>query len=237
MRALVILAALVVVVLPGAGAAATAKTRVVITVWSQGRGQGKPVASWTLTCRPAGGSHPAPGRACRRLFAHVGALRPVPRGSLCTDQLGGPEVALIRGRIRGKRVRSWLNRSNGCEIGRWDALGVVLPVSKRASAAATRLEISVSASPDGPERVATLTCVPAGGTLPNPAEACRRLYALDAPFAPVPPGTACTLVWGGPQRAAVHGTFREGKVDARFDRSNGCEIDRWNRVAFLFAVG
>jgi hypothetical protein len=240
MRALVVLAALVVVAVPGASLAARApgKARLTITVWPQGRGAGKPATTSTLTCHPAGGTHPAPARACRRLFAHLGALRPVPRGSLCTERLGGPQVALIRGRIRGKRVRSLLDRSNGCELRRWEALGIVLAASRpKQSGDAARLEISVSTSPDGPERTATLTCDPAGGTLPSPAEACRRLAAIDDPFAPVPAGTACTLVWGGPQQATVSGSFRGKSVAAHFDRSNGCEIARWDRVAFLFAIG
>jgi hypothetical protein len=32
----------------------------------------------------------------------------------------------------------------------------------------------------------------------------------------------------------VRGTFRGRRVRASFNRTNGCEIERWNRVAFLF---
>ena len=92
----------------------------------------------------------------------------------------------------------------------------------------TRLEISVwRAGTDGPVRVTTVEC-------PAPGDTCDQLDALDDPFAPVPEGAICTLIYGGPQVAEVRGTYRGETVDARFNRTNGCEIQRWDRVAFLF---
>jgi len=85
-------------------------------------------------------------------------------------------------------------------------------------------------------RVWTLRCAPVGGTLPGRARACSRLAALAAPFTPTPPGTACSQIYGGPQVAVVRGTFRGRRVAAAFARRDGCEIARWNRVAFLFPV-
>jgi hypothetical protein len=128
-RPALVAAVLLAVVLSGASSAASASNdRLTITVWAQGRGVGKPVSSASLTCRPAGGSHPYPGRACRRLFAHLAALKPVPRTRACPEVYGGPDVALVQGRVKGQRVRSWLNRRNGCQIERWNALGIVLDV-------------------------------------------------------------------------------------------------------------
>ena len=102
------------------------------------------------------------------------------------------------------------------------------------SAGATSLEISISrAGMDGPTKVWTLRC-PAGGTLPQPERACSRLDRLDDPFGPVPKGVACTEVYGGPQVADVQGTFRGKPVNARFTRTDGSEIARWNSVKFLF---
>jgi hypothetical protein len=101
-------------------------------------------------------------------------------------------------------------------------------------AAVAALSIVVSPGNGGAQQHWTLRCGPAGGTLPHAVDACRRLAALDAPFAPVPPETACTDVYGGPQTAAVTGTFRGRSVWARFRRVNGCETARWNRVRFLF---
>jgi hypothetical protein len=98
----------------------------------------------------------------------------------------------------------------------------------------TQLEISISlGGKDAPAKLWTLNC-PVGGTLPNPTRACRRLEALDDPFAPVPKRAACTAIYGGPQLADVRGTFRGRSVNAHFARGNGCEIARWNRVRFLF---
>ena len=86
---------------------------------------------------------------------------------------------------------------------------------------------------DAPTTLWTLRC-PSGGTLPHPARACERLAAIDKPFAPVPRNVACTEIYGGPQVAEVRGTFRGHKVNARFTRTDGCEIARWNKVRFLF---
>ena len=57
---------------------------------------------------------------------------------------------------------------------------------------------------------------------------------IDDPFAPVPEGTACTQIYGGPEIADVSGTFNGQTVDTQFSRGNGCELERWKRVGFLF---
>ena len=101
------------------------------------------------------------------------------------------------------------------------------------AAPATVLEISVTPGGEAPTKIWTLRC-PDGGTLPDAAQACEQLEKLDDPFAPVPRNTACTQVYGGPQEADVSGTFRGRPVQAHFDRGNGCEIERWDKVAFLF---
>jgi hypothetical protein len=103
-----------------------------------------------------------------------------------------------------------------------------------AAVAATALTIAVSPGNGGTTRHWTLHCGPPAGTLPHAADACTRLAKLRAPFAPVPPGTMCTQIYGGPQIARVRGTFRGHKVQATFNRRGGCEIARWNRVSFLF---
>ena len=103
-----------------------------------------------------------------------------------------------------------------------------------ASAANTKLEISVSiGGSEAPTKTWTLEC-PESGTLPHPDEACAKLAKMDDPFAPVPKDKACTQVFGGPEVADVTGTFRGKPVNAHFEKGNGCEIARWNRVEFLF---
>jgi hypothetical protein len=102
--------------------------------------------------------------------------------------------------------------------------------------AATSLHITVW--PNGMEqpakKVYTLKCAPVGGTVPRRAAACTKLMRATRPFAPTPKGTACTMIYGGPQEALVTGRFRGTIVRARFSRKDGCELARWNRVGFLF---
>lgn len=108
------------------------------------------------------------------------------------------------------------------------------------SAAALSADLRIVVWPHGTARGAAKTwalrCNPAGGTLPHAAGACRRLASLRDPFAPVPPGVACSLIYGGPQVALVTGSFRGRRIWARFKRTDSCQTDRWNKVAFLFPV-
>ena len=78
----------------------------------------------------------------------------------------------------------------------------------------------------------TLRCNPARGSLPRPARACSRLAAGGARlFARLPRNIVCTEIYGGPQRARVVGTVNGRRIFATFARSNGCEIDRWQRIS------
>jgi hypothetical protein len=113
---------------------------------------------------------------------------------------------------------------------------VALLCAAPASAAGGGTSLRIAVWPQGAEGAPhtwTLRCNPARGTLPQRGRACRRLAALAAPFAPTPPGTACTMIYGGPQLARVTGTFRGRKLWTTLRRRNGCEVARWNRVAFL----
>jgi hypothetical protein len=102
--------------------------------------------------------------------------------------------------------------------------------------ASTSLNITVwpHGEGNGGKRTWTLRCAPSGGTLPHRATACRRLTALKRPFAPTPKNVACTQIYGGPQEALVTGRLRGQSVHVRFNRQDGCELGRWNRVGFLF---
>jgi hypothetical protein len=83
-----------------------------------------------------------------------------------------------------------------------------------------------------PDVVRTLRCNPAGGSLARPARACARLAAGGTKlFAPISPRTACTDIYGGPQKALVVGTVAGKRIWATFTRTNGCHIDRWQRVS------
>jgi hypothetical protein len=63
---------------------------------------------------------------------------------------------------------------------------------------------------------------------------CGALAKLDAkPFEPTPGDVACTQQYGGPETATVTGTLNGEPVDAKFSRTNGCEIARWGKVQRL----
>ena len=79
--------------------------------------------------------------------------------------------------------------------------------------------------PDGPAKTHVLRC-------PG-SPSCARLARVSEPFAPLAKGVACTEIYGGPQTALVRGTYMGGRVWARFRRSDGCQINRWNRISFL----
>jgi hypothetical protein len=69
------------------------------------------------------------------------------------------------------------------------------------------------------------------------SQACGAAAALrEDDFAPVPGNVACTGVYGGPETARVTGTLRGESIDARFSRTNGCEISRWAEVAGLLGA-
>ncbi|GAB7191977.1 SSI family serine proteinase inhibitor [Kineococcus sp. NUM-3379] len=86
----------------------------------------------------------------------------------------------------------------------------------------------------------TLTCTAEGtpgGDHPDPAGACTALRAVKKPFAPVPKDMMCTQVYGGPETASVQGRWGGEDVDTTFQRTDGCQIARWNRVAALLQPG
>lgn len=110
------------------------------------------------------------------------------------------------------------------------------------AAAPDHLFVTVRHSGPGTDGTFSLDCRPAGGRHPSPAAACAALRrageAHTDPFAPVPAGSVCTMVYGGPATARVAGRWHGRPVQATFDRSDGCEISRWHAlVPLLPAVG
>lgn len=97
-----------------------------------------------------------------------------------------------------------------------------------------RLIVTVRGVGRGADGRFELRCHPNGGSHPQVRDACGRLdrrttWGKD-PFAPVQPGTVCTMQYGGPATAHVTGTWAGRQVDARFDRGDGCEIARWDAL-------
>lgn len=86
----------------------------------------RPTKVWTLTC-PDRGTLPQPRRACERLTALDKPFAPTPKSAACTLIYGGPEVATVRGRFRGRKVSADFSRTNGCEIARWNRVRFLFP--------------------------------------------------------------------------------------------------------------
>jgi hypothetical protein len=207
-----------------------ASTSLHITVWPNGADNpGK--RTYTLRCTPAAGTLPHCIDACTTLMKLQRPFAATPPNTMCTQIYGGPREALVTGTYRGNLVRARFSRKDGCEIARWNRVRSLFP-----RVASTSLNITVW--PDGADNAAkrtyTLSCAPAAGTLPHHVDACTTLMKLQRPFAPTPPNIACTQIYGGPQEALVTGSFHGSPVSARFSRKDGCEIERWNRVRFLF---
>jgi hypothetical protein len=105
-----------------------------VTVWPNGRDDSAK-RTWTLRCAPAGGTLPRAANACQRLAALQNPFAPRRRvGVACTDVYGGPQFALVTGRVRSRPVRATFSRVNGCEIARWNRVRFLFPVPVGSSA-------------------------------------------------------------------------------------------------------
>ncbi len=98
------------------------------------------------------------------------------------------------------------------------------------------VSLTISVRPDAHASAQqwTLTCGPAGGTHPSPAAACAALTRVSDPFAPVKHGIMCSMIYSGPQTAAIDGTWHGKHVHATFSRVDGCQTARWDRIAPVF---
>ncbi|KOG31051.1 SSI family serine proteinase inhibitor [Streptomyces resistomycificus] len=99
------------------------------------------------------------------------------------------------------------------------------------------LTVTVRNAGGGADGTYEVDCHPSGGSHPDADGACAVVdrntqWGKDA-FAPVAGDGVCTMQYGGPATAHVTGTWAGRPVDARFDRSNGCEIGRWDRLVPL----
>jgi hypothetical protein len=98
-------------------------------------GNGK-TETWTLTCDPAGGTHPTAEAACAALTAKGKMAMPaVAKDKICTQIYGGPQTAKITGTWQGEAVNASFSRKNGCEISRWQSLKGLLPTVAGAAGA------------------------------------------------------------------------------------------------------
>ena len=103
-------------------------------------------------------------------------------------------------------------------------------------ATTSQTAVRVTVDPDGtgsePPVTVRARCRADGG-----GRGCRELRGVPAnAFRPTPPDTVCTQIFGGPQTARVTGRVRGKRVDARFARTDGCEVARWQLAAPLLAL-
>ncbi|MGW7079058.1 SSI family serine proteinase inhibitor [Streptomyces sp. NPDC054871] len=114
-----------------------------------------------------------------------------------------------------------------------EPLPLPTPVTE-SEATPDRLTVKVDGAGDGRDGTFELKCHPAGGTHPQAEEACAKLdqgatWGSDT-FAPTPANANCTMQYGGPATAHITGTWNGRPVDATYNRGNGCEISRWNKL-------
>ncbi|MFF3334155.1 SSI family serine proteinase inhibitor [Streptomyces sp. NPDC002888] len=117
------------------------------------------------------------------------------------------------------------------------ATAIPSAVAGSASPRGDHLTVTVRDAGDGQDGTYELRCHPDGGSHPQVGGACRAVdrntrWGRDT-FAPVPEGEICTMRYGGPATAHVTGTWAGRPVDATYDRSNGCQIARWDRFVPL----
>ena len=112
----------------------------------------------------------------------------------------------------------------------------VIPAS-----AATRPTVKLRITVDdgrGHSSVARLSC---RGTVSSArgylrrraATACRQARRVASLLRSGPSEGICTQIYGGPQTARVRGEIGGRGVNRRFARTNGCEIDEWDRAGVL----
>lgn len=71
---------------------------------------------------------PDPAAALAAVRRHGEAIffpKPGPP-KMCTQQYGGPQVAVVTGWFLGREVHSTFSRTDGCEIARWRAMAPLL---------------------------------------------------------------------------------------------------------------
>ena len=110
----------------GDGGGTTSKIDLTLTLWPSGV-NGDSV-TWQLQCEPTGGDHPDPAAACAALTSVRDPFGPVPPPARCKEiPESGPELAVLEGNFRGRKVRSTFSRASACVTPRWDRIAPVFP--------------------------------------------------------------------------------------------------------------
>jgi len=129
-RAIVVIGLALVFVAGSASGSGTTSLR--IRYWPDGKAGASTL--WTLRCTPPAGTHPRAASACDVLARLADPFAPIPKDVGCTQIYGGPQVARVSGRLRGRVVWATFQRRDGCEISRWARVGALLPTPPRGPA-------------------------------------------------------------------------------------------------------
>jgi hypothetical protein len=111
----------------GSGTAASSpalvpKGSLTITVLN---GPDKKTSHWTLTCDPAGGTHPHAGQACAALVALKHPFAPIRTGRECPMFLASSRRVTFVGTWFGAKVDRTII-DGGCDLANWSKLGQVV---------------------------------------------------------------------------------------------------------------
>ena len=103
-----------------------------MTYWPHGQQEGGE-SRWSLTCAPAGGSHPHAAQACSELAAHAALLAPAKRPCVVAQARGSGSALLLRrgtpeALVTGTYGSMEINRlvRPPCDPAAWSQLHVLL---------------------------------------------------------------------------------------------------------------
>jgi hypothetical protein len=127
MRSAIALTVLLAALLGSSAAAGAPATRLAISVYPDGTGNAATVQHYRLRCGPARGTVPRPARACRTLAALPHPFARQGFRTMCAQMIDGPQEAVVRGRLRGRKVAAHLSLTSSCETERWRRVRAVVP--------------------------------------------------------------------------------------------------------------
>jgi hypothetical protein len=88
-------------------------------------GPDKKTSHWTLTCDPAGGTHPHAAQACAALTALKNPFAPIRTGQECPMILASSRRVTFVGTWFGAKVNRTII-DGGCDLANWSKLGQVV---------------------------------------------------------------------------------------------------------------
>ncbi len=105
-----------------------------ITIFPQGNlGRQSPRRTYTLRCRPDGGTLPQAQRACSRLLRVENPFAPISPAQPCALFNTDFVSATVRGVYGGDRVSAVFDRLDSCAMGRWDRVAFLFPIQVEAA--------------------------------------------------------------------------------------------------------